>query len=56
MFYTVHAALFGIDMNLISVWLDWGKQRIIQNSDGEILGRFMKFHLISPAAFFQFVM
>jgi len=36
-FYTVHAALFGSEMNLISVWLDWGKRGIIQNYGGEIL-------------------
>ena len=34
-------------MNSISVWLDWGKQGIIQNYDG---GNFETFHEI-PFAF-----
>lgn len=56
MFYSGQTALFGSKMNLISVWLDWGKQGITQNSGGEILERSMKFHLLSPAVVFQFVM
>jgi len=62
MCYTVHEALFGSEMNSISVWLDWGKQGIIQKYDGgnsetfhEILFAFTCHLLLFRAASYEYI-